>query len=654
MSFPGSPSSSSADESPLGVSKQLSTTSASIANNALASAAAAANSNAFVAGEALMTPTGNGPTPASSGAVRRKPARRANTAERRATHNAVERQRRETLNSRFLDLAALLPNLANVRRPSKSAIVNSSIALVHTQRRLRAIAARELRSIVHEADLLRREVNEWRSAHPMDPVPSARASSPSSNESEPLELIMEPPRSAEFIALFEADTSAAEDTMNEQERIAYEMRGGDSGPMGASIDDGDEDGLGLGGQGGYPGNASEEDSFSNAQQPMSAGPYAQAHDGFPGMQLPASQPTGANIFGANQQQQQQAAQAQQQADSEAAVQSGNRARAQSLNVPRHLYDQQAAVAQQQQAQAQQQQQMQMQQHLASLLPHQAQQYALQLQQQQAMHSLGMPSSAPVHGFAHQQAQGQQQFSGAPSFDAIAAAAAGFPHLGMPMGMPGMGMPFHPYAAAAAYQQQLQQQQQGQSEQDAAKLAAWNAHLFSAALVAQQQARDLAFQQAQAQAQGSAHGSPFAHNVDSVDDAASASTPASSSGGGVPPSLTLSISSSGSSSSGMGSPVGAGMSGLGLGGGVPSSLPSALASPLHNLSLGNAQGAPFAYGSAPSSAGAWGAMQQQGGAAKTNGGSPPGTPGANANGTSVGGGGGMGGYAGGYPLMSVFI
>lgn len=53
-----------------------------------------------------MTPTGPPPTASAGGgavgAVRRKPARRANTAERRATHNAVERQRRETLNSRFL------------------------------------------------------------------------------------------------------------------------------------------------------------------------------------------------------------------------------------------------------------------------------------------------------------------------------------------------------------------------------------------------------------------------------------------------------------------------------------------------------------------------------------------------------------------------
>jgi hypothetical protein len=43
-----------------------------------------------------------GAAQAASGPTRRKPTRRANTAERRATHNAVERQRRETLNARFL------------------------------------------------------------------------------------------------------------------------------------------------------------------------------------------------------------------------------------------------------------------------------------------------------------------------------------------------------------------------------------------------------------------------------------------------------------------------------------------------------------------------------------------------------------------------
>ncbi|KAJ2912467.1 hypothetical protein MD484_g7947, partial [Candolleomyces efflorescens] len=94
--------------------------------------------------------------------IKRKPSRRANTAERRATHNAVERQRRETLNGRFLDLAALLPNLSQIRRPSKSSIVNSSIAHIHASRRHRMLASRELRLVKAESDALRRELNEWR------------------------------------------------------------------------------------------------------------------------------------------------------------------------------------------------------------------------------------------------------------------------------------------------------------------------------------------------------------------------------------------------------------------------------------------------------------------------------------------------------------
>lgn len=93
---------------------------------------------------------------------KRKPSRRASTAERRATHNAVERARRETLNGRFLDLAGLLPNLSQLRRPSKSAIVNSSIAHIHAARRHRLLASRELRLLKLESDALRRELNEWR------------------------------------------------------------------------------------------------------------------------------------------------------------------------------------------------------------------------------------------------------------------------------------------------------------------------------------------------------------------------------------------------------------------------------------------------------------------------------------------------------------
>jgi len=97
----------------------------------------------------------------------------------------------------------MLPNLVAVRRPSKSAIVNSSIALIHAQRRQRAIAARELRLIKAENDALRQELNEWR----------ARASLP---------RVEEPPRSTELIALLnlEEDPDMAED----EQRRAYEMR----------------------------------------------------------------------------------------------------------------------------------------------------------------------------------------------------------------------------------------------------------------------------------------------------------------------------------------------------------------------------------------------------------------------------------------------
>ncbi|KAJ6562230.1 hypothetical protein B0H19DRAFT_1143871 [Mycena capillaripes] len=93
-----------------------------------------------------------------------------NTAERRASHNAVERARRETLNARFLDLAALLPNLKHLRRPSKSAIVNSSIAHVRAARRYRHLASQQLRALNAECDMVRREVNQWRARAGVHPA----------------------------------------------------------------------------------------------------------------------------------------------------------------------------------------------------------------------------------------------------------------------------------------------------------------------------------------------------------------------------------------------------------------------------------------------------------------------------------------------------
>ncbi|CEP10867.1 hypothetical protein [Parasitella parasitica] len=48
-------------------------------------------------------------------------------AERRAEHNAIERARRESLNTKFQSLAQALPNLINYRRPSKSQIVEKAL-----------------------------------------------------------------------------------------------------------------------------------------------------------------------------------------------------------------------------------------------------------------------------------------------------------------------------------------------------------------------------------------------------------------------------------------------------------------------------------------------------------------------------------------------
>ncbi|KAI8994671.1 hypothetical protein BDB01DRAFT_773639 [Pilobolus umbonatus] len=50
--------------------------------------------------------------------------------EKRTAHNALERQRREGLNTKFQELAHVLPTLQQIRRPSKSMIVTKSLEYV--------------------------------------------------------------------------------------------------------------------------------------------------------------------------------------------------------------------------------------------------------------------------------------------------------------------------------------------------------------------------------------------------------------------------------------------------------------------------------------------------------------------------------------------
>ncbi|KAJ7229869.1 hypothetical protein GGX14DRAFT_553372 [Mycena pura] len=90
---------------------------------------------------------------------------------RRATHNAVERERRDKLNARIFELASLLPNLAGARRLSRIAIAKSSIAHIHLSRRHRFLAAQALQGLLAENASLRQEVNAWRAAqHPTTDV----------------------------------------------------------------------------------------------------------------------------------------------------------------------------------------------------------------------------------------------------------------------------------------------------------------------------------------------------------------------------------------------------------------------------------------------------------------------------------------------------
>ncbi|CAM0138965.1 hypothetical protein VKS41_008524 [Umbelopsis sp. WA50703] len=51
-------------------------------------------------------------------------------ADRRAEHNAIERARRESLNTKFQELAHSLPNLQNDRRPSKGTIIERTLDFV--------------------------------------------------------------------------------------------------------------------------------------------------------------------------------------------------------------------------------------------------------------------------------------------------------------------------------------------------------------------------------------------------------------------------------------------------------------------------------------------------------------------------------------------
>ena len=85
-------------------------------------------------------------------------------ADKRATHNAVERKRRESLNTRFIDLAKALPTTKHIKRPSKAVIVSKALDYVYDA------SARE-HALTKENNELRCEVDQLRIRLGMPPLP---------------------------------------------------------------------------------------------------------------------------------------------------------------------------------------------------------------------------------------------------------------------------------------------------------------------------------------------------------------------------------------------------------------------------------------------------------------------------------------------------
>ncbi|KAF5624352.1 hypothetical protein F52700_9519 [Fusarium sp. NRRL 52700] len=79
-----------------------------------------------------------------------------------ARNLAIEKQRRGELKEDFLELARLLPDLANTRRLTKVLIVNKSIEHVRQQRELCITAASDMQEVVDQNYQLVAEVNALR------------------------------------------------------------------------------------------------------------------------------------------------------------------------------------------------------------------------------------------------------------------------------------------------------------------------------------------------------------------------------------------------------------------------------------------------------------------------------------------------------------
>lgn len=121
----------------------------------------ASQAPASVAGtDAAHGGAGVGPKKSKRGNFRKGP----QNADKRATHNAVERQRRESLNDKFTELARVLPTTASLKRPSKAVVISKALDYVYD-------TVNRERALIQENNDLRVEVDQLRASLGMPRLP---------------------------------------------------------------------------------------------------------------------------------------------------------------------------------------------------------------------------------------------------------------------------------------------------------------------------------------------------------------------------------------------------------------------------------------------------------------------------------------------------
>ncbi|ORY95331.1 hypothetical protein BCR43DRAFT_297955 [Syncephalastrum racemosum] len=102
--------------------------------------------------------------------------------DKRSAHNALERQRRENLNSKFQQLAHALPSLQSVRRPSKTVIVAQSLEYVSRSIERDTKFQDEIEQLRKENERLRNQVQHSRLCHTTASTAAASTTKKSSKE----------------------------------------------------------------------------------------------------------------------------------------------------------------------------------------------------------------------------------------------------------------------------------------------------------------------------------------------------------------------------------------------------------------------------------------------------------------------------------------